>query len=131
MYYDFDEWAGGRELVHTMPVSGVSQPNVSLVQRKLNANVEMLTGRLPRFPIADVLWTTAMAVNVYLIVYRSYDIESLRRLEWKYMVGITTVTFIPALVLLFIRNEENGPMYGSVTVRIPPSICSQPLHSRT
>lgn len=58
-----------------------------------------------------------MAVNVYLIVYRSYDIESLRRLEWKYMVGITTVTFIPALVLLFIRDEDNGPMYGSVTVR--------------
>ncbi|EAQ87411.1 hypothetical protein CHGG_04030 [Chaetomium globosum CBS 148.51] len=65
------------------------------------------------FPIADVLWTMAMAVNVYLIVYRSYDIESLRRLEWKYMVGITTVTFIPALVLLFIHTDENGPIYGA------------------
>jgi hypothetical protein len=97
-----------------------------LSKRKLNANVQVLTGYLPRFPIADVLWTTAMAVNVYLIVYRSYDIESLRRLEWKYMVGITTVTFIPALVLLFIRNEENGPMYGSVTVRIPPTMFSTP-----
>jgi hypothetical protein len=70
------------------------------------------------FPIADVLWTMAMAVNVYLIVYRSYDVQSLRRLEWKYMAGITTVTFIPALVLLFIRNDENGPMYGSVTVSL-------------
>ncbi|KAK4247317.1 hypothetical protein C7999DRAFT_41376 [Corynascus novoguineensis] len=43
-----------------------------------------------------------------------YDIESLRRLEWKYIVGITTITFIPALVLLFINTEERGPMYGGV-----------------
>lgn len=70
-----------------------------------------------------------MAVNVYLIVYRSYDIESLRRLEWKYMVGITTVTFIPALVLLFIHTDENGPMYGSVTVTTPFTILAQPLSS--
>ncbi|KAK4033560.1 hypothetical protein C8A01DRAFT_19502 [Parachaetomium inaequale] len=68
------------------------------------------------FPIADVLWTLAMAVNVHLIVHRSYDVESLRRLEWKYMLGITTATFIPALVLLFIHTEENGPMYGSVAL---------------
>ena len=57
-----------------------------------------------------------MAVNVFLIVHHSYDIESLRRLEWKYMAGITTVTFVPAFVLLFIRDDDNGPMYGSVTV---------------
>jgi hypothetical protein len=68
------------------------------------------------FPIADVLWTMAMAVNVHLIVHRSYDVESLRRLEWKYMLGITTATFIPALVLLFIRTDDNGPMYGGVTL---------------
>ncbi|KAL2177795.1 uncharacterized protein P884DRAFT_223556 [Thermothelomyces heterothallicus CBS 202.75] len=68
------------------------------------------------FPIADVLWTLAMAVNVYLIVYHSYDIESLRRLEWKYVAGITTVTFIPAFVMLFIRTPDKGPMYGGVTL---------------
>ncbi|KAJ4294927.1 hypothetical protein N0V88_005166 [Collariella sp. IMI 366227] len=68
------------------------------------------------FPIADVLWTLAMAVNVYLIVHRSYDAELLKRLEWKYMIGITTFTFIPALVLLFINTEDKGPMYGSVTL---------------
>ncbi|KAL2165035.1 hypothetical protein VTH06DRAFT_331 [Thermothelomyces fergusii] len=68
------------------------------------------------FPLADVLWTLAMAVNVYLIVYHGYDIESLRRLEWKYGAGITTVTFIPAFVMLFIRNPDKGPMYGGVTL---------------
>lgn len=57
-----------------------------------------------------------MAVNVFLTVYRCYDIESMKRLEWKYIVGITTVTFIPAFVLLFIKSDAKGPMYGSVTV---------------
>ena len=57
-----------------------------------------------------------MAVNVFLIVYRRYDTETLRRLEWKYMVGITAFTFIPALVFLFVSSDDKGPMYGSVTV---------------
>jgi hypothetical protein len=61
----------------------------------------------------------AMAINVYLIVHHSYDVVSLRRLEWKYMIVITTVTFIPALVFLFIKSDENGLMYGSVTVSEP------------
>ena len=59
----------------------------------------------------------AMAVNVYLIVHRSYDVQALRRLEWKYAAVITTVTFIPALAFLFVNTSDNGPMYGSVTVR--------------
>ena len=57
-----------------------------------------------------------MAVNVFLIVYRRYDTAMLRRLERKYMIGITIFTFIPALVFLFIRSDDKGPMYGSVTV---------------
>ncbi|PKS08585.1 hypothetical protein jhhlp_004971 [Lomentospora prolificans] len=68
------------------------------------------------FPVADVLWTLVMAVNVYLIVFRRYDTDSLRRLEWKYLVGISVLTFIPAFVFLFIRSEDKGPMYGSVTL---------------
>ncbi|OIW27861.1 hypothetical protein CONLIGDRAFT_682874 [Coniochaeta ligniaria NRRL 30616] len=68
------------------------------------------------FPVADVLWTLAMAVNVFLIVFRGYSTESLRRLEWKYLAFITTVTFIPAFTFLFIRTDGKGPMYGSVTL---------------
>ncbi|KAK0724917.1 hypothetical protein B0H67DRAFT_480881 [Lasiosphaeris hirsuta] len=68
------------------------------------------------FPVADVMWTLAMAIDVFLIVFYSYDAASLKRLEWKYMVGITTLTFIPAFVFLFINTEEKGPFYGSVTI---------------
>jgi hypothetical protein len=57
-----------------------------------------------------------MAVNVFLIVFRRYDAEALKRLEWKYMVGITTITFIPAFSFLFVKNDDQGHLYGSVTV---------------
>lgn len=68
------------------------------------------------FPVADVMWTLAMAIDVYLIVFRCYDTAALKRLEWKYMIGITVFTFIPAFVMLFIDTPEKGPMYGGVTV---------------
>ncbi|KID61320.1 GPCR, family 2-like protein, partial [Metarhizium hybridum] len=68
------------------------------------------------FPLADVLWTLVMAIDVFLIVFRRYDGESLKRLEWKYMAVITSVTFIPAFAFLFIETEEKGPVYGSVAI---------------
>lgn len=57
-----------------------------------------------------------MAIDVFLIVFRCYDTEALKRLEWKYMAVITTVTFIPAFTFLFIHTADKGLMYGSVTV---------------
>jgi len=71
---------------------------------------------LQMFPVADVLWTFVMAVNVYLIVFRRYDAVALRKLESKYIIVITIVSFIPAFVFLFVRTAEKGPMYGSVTL---------------
>ncbi|KAK4224810.1 hypothetical protein QBC38DRAFT_285757 [Podospora fimiseda] len=68
------------------------------------------------FPVADVAWTLAMAVNVFLIVFRNYEAQALKRLEWKYALGITLFTFIPAFVFLFIHTEEKGPFYGGVTL---------------
>jgi hypothetical protein len=69
-----------------------------------------------RFPLADVLWTLAMAINVFLIVFYKYEAADLRKLEIKYVGVITAVTFIPAVTFLFIRSPERGPMYASVTV---------------
>lgn len=86
--------------------------------------------RLCRFPVADVLWTLVMAVDVYLIVFHCYDTRGLRKLEWKYMVGITVFTFVPAFVMLFIDTEERGPMYGGVTVGtwVAAFISQSPIH---
>jgi len=57
-----------------------------------------------------------MAIDVYLIVFRCYDARGLKKLEWKFMIGITIFTFIPAVVMLFIDTPDKGPMYGGVTV---------------
>lgn len=69
-----------------------------------------------RFPLADVLWTLAMACNVFLIVFYKYDAADLRKLEIKYIAAITTLCGIPALSFLFVHTPEKGHLYGSVTV---------------
>ena len=68
-----------------------------------------------RFPVADVLWTFAMALDTYLVVFYHFDTQSLRKLEIKYIGVITILSFIPAFVFLFIRDHK-GPIYGDETV---------------
>lgn len=74
--------------------------------------------------MADVLWTVAMAVDVYLVVYRRFEAEALRKLEIYYITIITCIVAIPAIVFLFIHTPEKGPMYGSVTVSLNTSLLS-------
>ncbi|KAJ5580252.1 uncharacterized protein N7459_006237 [Penicillium hispanicum] len=71
---------------------------------------------LQMFPLADVLWTFAMALDTYLVVFYHFDIHSLHKLEIKYIGVITALTFIPALVFLFIQTAEKGHIYGSETI---------------
>jgi hypothetical protein len=107
-----------------MPVPGFLTPNVRLELATLphltqarHANID----KEPyRFPLADVLWTLAMACDVFLVVFYYYDVDALRKLEMKYISVITTFASIPAVTFLFIRTPERGPMYGSVTVSALP-----------
>ncbi|KAI9930821.1 hypothetical protein ASPWEDRAFT_739296 [Aspergillus wentii DTO 134E9] len=69
---------------------------------------------LQMFPLADVFWTLATALDVFLVVFKQYDAEALRKLEMKYIGIITPLVFIPALTFLFINTEDRGPMYSSV-----------------
>ncbi|KAJ5103012.1 hypothetical protein N7532_003541 [Penicillium argentinense] len=71
---------------------------------------------LQMFPIADVLWTFAMALDTYLVVFHRFDTHSLQKLERWYLSLITVLTFIPALVFLFIHTPAKGPIYGSETI---------------
>lgn len=75
--------------------------------------------------MADVLWTVAMAVDVYLVVYRRFEAQALRKLEIYYIAIITCIVAIPAVVFLFIHTPEKGPMYGSVTVSSNSFVLSQ------
>ncbi|KAH1487765.1 hypothetical protein LV164_002200 [Aspergillus fumigatus] len=71
---------------------------------------------LQMFPMADVLWTLAMACDVFLVVYYQFDVRALRKLEIWYIAIITSLVSIPAIVFLFIHTPEKGPMYGGVTL---------------
>lgn len=57
-----------------------------------------------------------MALDVYLVVFHYFDVRALKRLEIPYATVITTLTFVPALVFLFIRTPARGPVYGSAIV---------------
>lgn len=57
-----------------------------------------------------------MALDTYLVVFHRFDTHSLQKLERYYISLITLLTFIPALVFLFIRTAIKGPIYGSETV---------------
>jgi hypothetical protein len=66
---------------------------------------------------ADVLWTFAMACNVYLSFFHHYDSAQLRALEWKYMTLCYGVPFFPAVAYLFIRTKDKTSIYGDAVVR--------------
>ncbi|KAF3013154.1 hypothetical protein E8E15_004111 [Penicillium rubens] len=57
-----------------------------------------------------------MALDTYLVVFHHFDTQSLRKLELKYIGVISTLSFIPAFVFLFIRGREKGPIYGDETI---------------
>jgi hypothetical protein len=59
-----------------------------------------------------------MALDTYLVVFHHFDTQSLRKLELKYIGVISTLSFIPAFVFLFVRGREKGPIYGDETVSI-------------
>jgi hypothetical protein len=57
-----------------------------------------------------------MAVNIYLAFYRHYSGKDLKRLEKWYFVVCYGLPLIPAVVMLCIKTEERGPIYGSAVV---------------
>ncbi|OAQ83478.1 G-protein coupled receptor [Purpureocillium lilacinum] len=67
------------------------------------------------FMAADAGWILAMAINVYLTLYRKYDSKRLRRMELTYLLACYGIPFIPAFVLVFIKR--NGVrVYGDAVL---------------
>ena len=82
---------------------------------------------------ADAMWNLCMAINVYLTIFKKYNTDDLKSLEWIYLLGRDTrgpftVTpayywlanyggpFIPAFIYCFISNSENGRIYANATL---------------
>jgi hypothetical protein len=70
---------------------------------------------------SDPWWSLAMAVNVFLVFFFGASTVTFRQHLWIYAVVCFGIPLVPALVLLFIRDKERGPVYGDATVSPRPS----------
>ncbi|KAH9211029.1 hypothetical protein DL95DRAFT_512152 [Leptodontidium sp. 2 PMI_412] len=68
------------------------------------------------FMPADVLWSLAMAINVYLALFHHYDAASLMKLNRIYLIVCYGLPFVPAFVCLFISSKHRGKIYGDATL---------------
>ena len=57
-----------------------------------------------------------MAINVYLTLFKKYNAQQLKALEWRYHLMCYGAPFIIALVYLFITTPDRGRIYGPATV---------------
>ena len=70
-----------------------------------------------RFVPADALWNLAMAINVYLTLFKKYNAQQLKALEWKYLLMAYGAPFVIAFTFIFIETKERGKIYGPAVVR--------------
>ena len=64
----------------------------------------------------DCYWSFCMAINVYLVFFRGYTTDQLRRLDIWYLLACYGLSFVPALIFLFISTEERGHVYGTAII---------------
>ena len=57
-----------------------------------------------------------MAINVYLTLFKKYNAQQLKALEWRYHIMCYGAPFVVALTYLFISTPTRGKMYGPATV---------------
>lgn len=68
-----------------------------------------------RFMAADAGWILAMAINVYLTVYRKYDVKRLHKMELVYLLVCYGTPFIPAFTYIFVRHNGQR-VYGDAVL---------------
>lgn len=64
----------------------------------------------------DCYWAFCMAINVYLAFFRGYTVERLRSLDVRYLVLCYGLSFVPALVFLFISTPTRDHVYGNALI---------------
>ncbi|CAD6594551.1 MAG: hypothetical protein ASARMPREDX12_009539 [Alectoria sarmentosa] len=64
------------------------------------------------FVPADAFWNLAMAINVYLTLFKKYNAQQLKALEWKYHLMCYGVPFVIAFIFIFVETKERGKIYG-------------------
>jgi hypothetical protein len=69
-----------------------------------------------RFLGVDAYWALSMAINVYLAFFRGWTVERLRGLDVWYLLACYGLSFVPALVFIFIETQERGRIYGEAII---------------
>lgn len=69
-----------------------------------------------RFVPADAYWNLAMAFNVYLTLFKKYNAQQLKALEWRYHVLCYGTPLIVAFACIFVDTQERGKIYGPAVV---------------
>ncbi|KFY80643.1 hypothetical protein V499_00534 [Pseudogymnoascus sp. VKM F-103] len=65
------------------------------------------------FMAADVLWTLAMAFNVYLTFYHKFGVARLKKMEKWYFLLCYGLPFIPAFAYIWAQSPGKGRIYGN------------------
>ncbi|PNY23205.1 Cyclic AMP receptor-like protein A [Tolypocladium capitatum] len=68
------------------------------------------------FMQSDPWWSFAMAVNVFLVFFYNANPASFRRYLWVYCLVCFGGPMIPAIVLISIRGDPRGPVYGDAAL---------------
>lgn len=64
----------------------------------------------------DCYWAFCMAINVYLVFFRGYTVRQLRSLDFMYLLACYGLSFVPAVIFLWVSTPERGPIYGSAVI---------------
>lgn len=98
----------------------ISQDGIRAYHNNPHAGIcKMQSMFIQWFMPADALFCAAMALNVYLTVFRKYSSHRLQQLEIPYIIICYGLPLIPAMVFLFISKHEGGttkPIYGPATL---------------
>ncbi|KAH8905256.1 family A G protein-coupled receptor-like protein [Coniochaeta sp. PMI_546] len=71
---------------------------------------------LEMFMQSDPWWSLAMAVNVFMVFFLAANPTSFRQYLWVYCLVCYGAPALPAIVLLLIRGDPRGPVYGNATL---------------
>lgn len=99
-----------------LSVPGISDPDVGHLfgRSRLKSS-----DKAYRFVPADALWNLAMAINVYLTLFKKYNAQQLKALEWKYHLMCYGGPFVIAFTFIFVETQSRGKIYGPAVVRLP------------
>ncbi|KAL8895886.1 MAG: hypothetical protein Q9207_007967 [Kuettlingeria erythrocarpa] len=88
----------------------ISQSGIKAGQR--SALCQFQAFLIQMFFLADALWNLSMAINVYLTLFKKYNAQQLKALEWRYHLMCYGAPFVLALAYCFVDTRNHGKIYG-------------------